>query len=138
MPNKNTGTQISKRRWKPLILVTTAVIVLLAVWGTIRLGPFYRQNLQVHVDNAGDMEFQSVEAEVDGSRYSLGSLSPGKSSRTIVNVVNPSAVKITITDLLGNTQSYTGGDFRSGQVGDLTFVLTHEKLIEVTQRVYPR
>lgn len=102
------------------------------------LGPFYRDDLRVTVENVGDMEFAAVRVDVRGGSQELGRISPGREASATFQIGGESGVKVTVTDLTGAVTEFGPlGYFEPVNVGDVVFKIKNNLLISVRETTFP-
>jgi hypothetical protein len=121
-----------KKSKSPVIAyIAAAAIAAFVLFASVfKFGPFSRNKLMVHIENVGDMEFNSLVVSVTGGGVMLGSLLPGHKKESVVDPTGESTVKIAVTDLLGEVRHFeVGGYIEHGFVGDIWVKMTHDRVV---------
>ena len=103
------GTTFKNRS---IFLSAAGVAVAIAIFWVIlvvKSGPFYRQDLEIHIINVGDMELQSVTVQVTGSTYEMGSIVPGKKATVTIKPTSESGISLSVKNLRGDVRPFDAG-----------------------------
>jgi hypothetical protein len=128
-------------KYRSIFLSVAGVAVAIAIIGVIlfvKSGPFYRQDLKMHIINVGDMELQSVTVQVTGGTYEMGSIVPGKKATVTIKPTSESGISLSVKNLRGDVQQFdAGGYIEPNYVGDVTVEITDQHVVRFEMQTFP-